>query len=405
MKKVFCFMVLLLIIPSKLYASNLELNSSKVIIYDPDTDYVLYEKDSDKISSVASLTKIMTTIVAIENIKDIKENIVITNDMLKNIPYDASRAGLKINDVVTYEDLLYASILPSGADATTALAINISGSVDSFVGKMNSKAKELKMYDTNFSNVTGYETENHYSTCNDLLKMLNYSLKNELFKKIYKTKSYVLTNGLFVNSTINKYNENLKLDLSNIIGSKTGYTPEAGLCMSAIINLDGKELILITLGAKRINNIPHNLMDTLSIINYYSSNYENKTIYKSENILFSIPVDNSKIDKYDIKLKNSIIKYLDKNDKISYKYNGLLKLDSTNKVNEKIASIKYYSENKLIHEEDIILDKKIEFSPIKYLLSNIYIVIIPLVVIFCIILVMIISLYNKNNKLLFRSKQ
>lgn len=405
MKKVFCFMVLLLIIPSKLYASNLELNSSKVIIYDPDTDYVLYEKDSDKISSVASLTKIMTTIVAIENIKDIKENIVITNDMLKNIPYDASRAGLKINDVVTYEDLLYASILPSGADATTALAINISGSVDNFVGKMNAKAKELKMYDTNFSNVTGYETKNHYSTCNDLLKMLNYCLKNELFKKIYKTKSYVLTNGLFVNSTINKYNENLKLDLTNIIGSKTGYTSKAGLCMSAIINLDGKELILITLGAKRINNIPHNLMDTLNIINYYSSNYENKTIYKSEDILFSIPVDNSKIDKYDIKLKNSIIKYLDKNDKISYKYNGLLKLDNTNKVNEKIGSIKYYSENKLIHEEDIILDKKIEFSPIKYLLSNIYIVIIPLVVIFCIILVMIISLYNKNNKLLFRSKQ
>lgn len=405
MKKVFYFTLLLLIIPSKLYASNLELNSSKVIIYDPDTDYVLYEKDSDKISSVASLTKIMTTIVAIENIKDIKENIVITNDMLKNIPNDASKAGLKINDVVTYEDLLYASILPSGADATTALAINISGSVDNFVGKMNAKAKELKMYDTNFSNVTGYETKNHYSTCNDLLKMLNYCLKNELFKKIYKTKSYVLTNGLFVNSTINKYNENLKLDLTNIIGSKTGYTSKAGLCMSAIINLDGKELILITLGAKHINNIPHNLMDTLSIINYYSSNYENKTIYKSEDILFSIPVDNSKIDKYDIKLKNSIIKYLDKNDKISYKYNGLLKLDNTNKVNEKIGSIKYYSENKLIHEEDIILDKKIEFSPIKYLLSNIYIVIIPLVVIFCIILVMIISLYNKNNKLLFRSKQ
>ena len=182
MKKVFYFTLLLLIIPSKLYASNLELNSSKVIIYDPDTDYVLYEKDSDKISSVASLTKIMTTIVAIENIKDIKENIVITSDMLKNIPYDASKAGLKVNDVVTYEDLLYASILPSGADATTALAINISGSVDNFVGKMNAKAKELKMYDTNFSNVTGYETKNHYSTCNDLLKMLNYCLKNELFK-------------------------------------------------------------------------------------------------------------------------------------------------------------------------------------------------------------------------------
>ena len=405
MKKVFYFTLLLLIIPSKLYASNLELNSSKVIIYDPDTDYVLYEKDSDKISSVASLTKIMTTIVAIENIKDIKENIVITSDMLKNIPYDASKAGLKVNDVVTYEDLLYASILPSGADATTALAINISGSVDNFVGKMNAKAKELKMYDTNFSNVTGYETKNHYSTCNDLLKMLNYCLKNELFKKIYKTKSYVLTNGLFVNSTINKYNENLKLDLSNIIGSKTGYTPKAGLCMSAIINLDGKELILITLGAKHMNNIPLNLMDTLNIINYYSSNYENKTIYKSEDILFSIPVDNSKIDKYDIKLKNSIIKYLDKNNKISYKYNGLLKLDSNNKINEKIGSVKYYSENKLIHEEDIILDKKIEFSPIKYLLSNIYIVIIPLIVIFCIILIMIISLYNKNNKLLFRSKQ
>lgn len=397
MKKVFCFILLLLIIPSKLYASDLELNSSKFIIYDPDDNYVLYEKDSDKISSIASLTKIMTTIVAIENIKDINEKVIITNNMLKNIPYDASKAGLKVNDVVTYEDLLYASILPSGADATTSLAISISGSVDDFVYKMNEKAEELMMYDTYFSNVTGYEIKNHYSTCNDLLKMLNYCLKNELFRKIYKTKSYVLTNGLFVNSTINKYNENLKLDLSNIIGSKTGYTSKAGLCMSAIINSNGKELILITLGASRINNVPYNLMDTLKIINYYNSNYENKTIYKSKDILFSIPVENSKIDKYNIKLKNSVIKYLNKNAKISYKYDGLLKLDSNNKVNEKIGTIKYYSENKLIHEEDIILNKKIEFSLVKYLLSNIYIVIISLSVIFSIILIIIISSCKKNK--------
>ena len=398
MKKFYFFLLILIFFPIRLYAVNLDLNSKQAIIYNPKSDYILYEKNSDKISQLASLTKIMTTIVAIENIDNIKEKVIITKDMLKNIPIDASVAGLKVGDTITYEDLLYASILPSGADATTALAISISGSTSKFIKLMNDKAKDLLMYNTNFCNVTGYDIDNHYSTPNDILKLLNYSLKNKLFKEIYMTRSYKLTNGLYVNSTINKYNKNLKLDTSNILGSKTGYTQKAGLCMSAIINCNGEELILITLGAERKNGVPNNLTDTLNIIKYYSENYENKTIYESGKTLFSIPVINCKTDKYNVKLKNNITRYLKKDDdlsKISYKYNGIKELSSKNKIKEKIGKVEYYYDNILIYEEDIILDKKLEFSFFKYICSNIYIILIFIVFI---LISVGICIYFKNRK-------
>ena len=134
MKKLLYFCLLFVwMIPSIVFSKDLELSSKEYLLYDLDKNMVLYEKDSDKIVSIASLTKIMTTIVAIENIDDFNETVYITYDMLKDIPWDSSVAGLSIGDEVTYLDLLYASILPSGADATNSLAISLTGSIDNFV--------------------------------------------------------------------------------------------------------------------------------------------------------------------------------------------------------------------------------------------------------------------------------
>ena len=198
------FIILILFFPIIVNALDFpETYSDSLIIYDLTDDNIIYSVSENSKRSIASLTKIATTITAILNIKDLSEKVTITKEILDTVRWDASRAGLKVGDIVTYEDLLYASILPSGADATNALAISLFDSIDNMVFKMNELARSLNMNDTSFVNTTGLDAENHYSTANDVLTLLKYALNNKLFKKIYTTKEYTLTNGLVVKSTIN----------------------------------------------------------------------------------------------------------------------------------------------------------------------------------------------------------
>ena len=162
-----------LFIPCILSALEIEgLYSKNVIVYNKDENKIIYEKNSEDTVSIASLTKIMTTLVSIENIKDLNEKVTITEKMLSSVPWDASVAGLQVGDVVTYEDLLYASMLPSGADATDSLAISLTGSISNFVEKMNDLAKKLNLTGLKFSNTTGYDAAGHYGTAKDILKLL-----------------------------------------------------------------------------------------------------------------------------------------------------------------------------------------------------------------------------------------
>ena len=313
MKKLLYFCLLFVwMIPSIVFSKDLELSSKEYLLYDLDKNMVLYEKDSDKIVSIASLTKIMTTIVAIENIDDFNETVYITYDMLKDVPWDSSVAGLSIGDEVTYLDLLYASILPSGADATNSLAISLTGSIDNFVDMMNDKAQELNLFDTHFSNTTGYDIDNHYSTANDILKLLVYSLSNQTFKKIYTTNKYTLSNGLEIESTLNKYNNKINFNTKNIVGSKTGFTENAGLCMTSLINIENNNFIFISLDAEYEDGIAHNLIDTINVISYVSK------IYEEKNILFSIPIKYSILDYYDIYIDDSLFISKYNNSDISY---------------------------------------------------------------------------------------
>lgn len=401
MKKILYLLLITLLIPIYVSAKEIpKLYSDKVLLYEPDTKEILYEVKSEEKASIASLTKIMTTIVAIENIKDLNEVVTITRDMMSEIPYDASVAGLKVGDKVTYEDLLYASILPSGADATTALAHGISGTTDKYIELMNKKAEELGLKNTHYSNVTGYDIDNHYSTAKEVLDLLLYSLENPLFKKIYETKTYTLTNGLKVESTVNKYNKTLGYDTSRIIGSKTGYTGDAGLCMSAVIRSNNKDLILVTLGADYSRKSPYNLIDTLNIIEYLDENYDSKVVYEKGTELVKIDVKNSNVDEYTVKVPTDVVKYVEvdyKEEDLKYEYDGLDELSYKNKKDEKIGHVNYYYKNKLFYDEDIYLVEEIKFSLPKYFMSHIVeVVAIIVIVIFSIF---IISSKKKRKKL------
>lgn len=396
MKKI-CWLLLILLLPLKVLGLTLpELHSKNVLLYDPKDEKVLYEIGSDEVINIASLTKIMTTITAIENIDDLNKEVEITEAILKEVPSDASVAELKVGDKVTMLDLLYASMLPSGADATTALAHTISGNTPAFVELMNENASKLGLTKTHFVNVTGYDVDNHYSTPKEVLKILLYALQNDLFKSIYETKEYTLTNGLVVKSTINYYNQNNTLDTSSIIGSKTGYTDDAGLCMASLIKVKDRELILITLGAKRIWSSPYNIIDALTVIDYLNNNYKDVLITSKNDVIKEIPVEDSKIKSYKIKVNDDIYYYTDefKEDELKIEYEGKEKLSYRNKLGEKIGTVKITYEGEDI-TKDIILNEKIEPSLLEFVKNNpVYLM--PFGI--CLILIIFCLFYQKMNK-------
>lgn len=354
-----------------------QVNSKIVEVYDMTDDKVLYEVDSNKVSSLASLTKIATTITAIENINNLDEQVIITNSILNTVDSEASVAGLRVGDKLTYRDLLYASMLPSGADATNSIAILSSGSISNFVDKMNELVNRIGLHNTHFVNVTGLDVSNHYSTADDVRKLLVYSLKNPLFKEIYSAKQYTLSNGLTVKSTlIGRYKSNI--DTSKIIGSKTGFTLDAGYCLSSVSTINNHDMIIIVLKANNSGINYYNVIDTLKLLEFVETNYKEAILVKKGQLIKQIPVDLSNIDNYKILATNDITKYLpidyDKQ-KIKIDYKGLTKLSFKNKKGEKLGTINYYYDNELVFKENAILNKNIKIDFIKVIKKYYYIVI------------------------------
>ena len=375
MKKILLLIILLLfpIYTNALTYPNLHYKSA--LIYDMTDNKLLYELNTKEQRSIASLTKIVTTITALESIDDLTDEVTITNSMLSKVRWDASIAGLKAGETYTYEDLLYASILPSGADATISLAISTSGSIDNFVKKMNELTDRIGMTNSNFVNVHGLDEKGHYSTAEDIHKLLMYCLKNPKFKEIYTTKEYQLSTGKIVKSTVKTTGNRIGKDTSRILGSKTGFTLGAGLCMSAIINSDNHEILIITLGATPNTGNTYHVLDTLELINFIDDSYNIETISKKDTKLISIPVSLSKQESYDIKTTKDITKFLEKDyDKslIKVEYKGKEKLSYKDKLNTKIGTITYTYNQEIISTEEVILNIEIKPDYIKILLKYKY---------------------------------
>ena len=323
MKKSIISIFLFLFFIVNINASETNLSSQRYILYNLNDNEVIDAKKEHERVSIASLTKIMTVIVAIENIKDYNAKVKITSPMVDTIAWDVVKAGFKKGQVVTYNDLLYGAILPSGADAVNALAISISGSEAKFVSLMNKKVKELGLKDTSFSNVVGLYGKNNYSSAYDMAKILMYALKNEKFKIVFETKQYKLSTGKVVNSTLSYYNTKLNKDISFIKGAKTGYIEEALYCLASTASLDGVDYLFVSLNAK--TNTDH-INDHITEYKYFSSNYGYKNVVSKTDKMLTLKVKYSKEKVVNIYPNIEIEKYL-KNDftkeDLVYSYDGI----------------------------------------------------------------------------------
>lgn len=242
-----------------------QINSRIALIYDRTSGKIMYEKNGNKQTPMASTTKIMTAIVVLEN-ANLKD--VVTIDS-KAAGMGGSRLGLKMNDKITVNDLLYGLMLRSGNDAAVALANYVGGSIEGFAEMMNAKAKEMGLTNSHFVVPHGLDNEGHYTTAYELAKMADYALQIEKFKEIVSTYSTTITiNGY--PKAINNTNKLLG-SVAGVYGVKTGFTNGAGRCLVAACERDNLDIITVIIGADTNNQRTE---DSKELIEYAYKEFE-----------------------------------------------------------------------------------------------------------------------------------
>lgn len=395
MKKVLSFIFVFILFMVRVNAVELDISSKNAILYNMDSGEVLYEKDADEKVSIASLTKIMTALVSIENIKDLDSHVVLTTDDFKGlVEANAVTAGFTKGEVVTYRDLLYGLLLPSGADAAKALARNIAGSEENFIKMMNEKVGEMNLKNTHFSTVIGLDDDNNYSTAREVALIFKEALKNEDLKTIITTKEYTSSDGkVKFHSTIQSNAKKFEIDVPYILGGKTGTTTDAGLCLATIAKENDVNYMLVTLGALYDKKAPHNIEDAQTIYDYFIENYGNHIIVDKETPFTEINVKYGSEKTLKLYPTKNITKYLendyDKND-IKYVYDGREEITAFTKKGEKLGTLEIYYQDDLIDKENIVLTESLQFSILEFAKENI-VIILSIITVLVVIVVFIIK--------------
>lgn len=281
-----------------------ELSASSALLIERNSGTVLYEKDADAKVYPASMTKIMTCMLAIENGK-LSDTVTVSANALEGLTEEGSTANLKVGERMTLQDLLYCLMLSSANEAANVVAEYVSGSIDAFVALMNTRAAELGCTGTHFANTHGLHDENHYTTARDLAIITEAALKTATFRSICSTASYTVgatnlsaarnlstTNRMIVKSTDNAYYD------SRVTGVKTGYTTPAGRCLTATAESGTMSLLSVVCGCPtrilesgdlEFGSFP----DTKLLLDYGFSNYTFETVLNTLYPITEIPVKNA----------------------------------------------------------------------------------------------------------------
>ena len=211
-------------------------SATAAVLLDADTGEILYEKNAQQQMLIASITKIMTALVALES-APLQQEIAVTQAHM----VEGSSMYLAPGERVTVEELLYGLMLCSGNDAALALAEGCCGSIEAFVAQMNDKAAQLGMTGTSFANPNGLDDENHYSTALDMARLAAYAVRNPAFVRLCSTMQMSTAQR-----TMSNHNRLLR-SLEGCIGLKTGYTMAAGRTLVSCVVRDGRTLVAVTL--------------------------------------------------------------------------------------------------------------------------------------------------------------
>jgi D-alanyl-D-alanine carboxypeptidase (penicillin-binding protein 5/6) len=234
-----------------------EISATGAMIMDADSKVVLYAKNPDLRSSTASTIKIMTALVALNYFK--------LSDILTvyKPSNDGSVLGLTQDEKMTFEDLLYAMLLPSANDAALTIAENYPGGEPAFINAMNSKAKNFELYNTHYSDSAGLADEGDYTTPFDLARLASFAMQNSEFRKIVGTKEQVISD-ITSTQVYDLKNLNILLGEDGVNGVKTGYTEEAGQVLVTSKDEQGKTIIIVVMGSADRFGDTQKLLDLVS---------------------------------------------------------------------------------------------------------------------------------------------
>ena len=275
-----------------------DITAPNLILAETKTGRILYERNVDKQIYPASLTKLMTAILVVEN-SELDEIVTVSENAVISVPAGYVNSNLQVGEELTVEDLLYVMLIPSANDAANALAEHVGGSIESFSTMMNSRAKELGCTSSNFTNPSGLHQEEHYTTTRDLFYISQEAIQNKTIQKILGTTTYTLpsTNKytgekrVFTTTNYMIRGSLTKFYCDYCIGAKTGYTGEAKNCVVEFAKKDGIELTAIIMG-ENANVKGQKFLDAKIMFEYVFKHYKNEQVATKNQKYETIKINN-----------------------------------------------------------------------------------------------------------------
>ena len=341
-----------------LYASANEntlkgVSASSACLIEAESGKVLYSKNAQKRLPMASTTKIMTAILALESGLSLDRVITVSKDC---VGIEGSSLYLKEGERITLEALLYGLLLSSANDAACAIAVAVCGSVEDFVELMNDKASSLGLTNTHFANPHGLNDENHYTTALDLAHLMAYCVENKIFVTISGCEKRVFSNDeAFLRVMIN-HNRLLRANIG-IIAGKTGFTKVSGRCLVTCAQNENLRLIAVTL------NAPNDWQDHTNLYTFGFSSYERLVF---DGVSLALPVISGKNDSALVKSETCSVFQVKSDGQISVEINAPRFLYAEIDEGEKVGEIIYRQNGKIIAKSPLFAYEKIEKVKYKF---------------------------------------
>lgn len=355
-----CLLIGTLSLEVKAENPQLSINADVYVLLDSISGRILLEKNSTEKRAMASTTKIMTAIIALEQ-GNLQSQVVVS-------PRAASIGGssffLKTGETFSLENILYGLLLPSGNDAAVAIAEYIGGTEENFVKMMNEKAVELGALNTHFKNPHGLDEPGHYTTAKDLALIARYAWNIYKFREIVQTKSKEIKDGNYTRQIFNTNKLLWEFDGAN--GIKTGYTGKAGKCLVASAFKNDFQLLSIVLGTHS------HFGDSFQLLNYGFNNYKQTTLAKKSKNYATIPVQNGTFDEIELGIKSNINLPLSKREKFRLKPVVPKKTKAPINKGQQIGELQVYIDENLVHSAPLFAMKDVEVKNYKYILNKIF---------------------------------
>ncbi len=351
--------------------------AESAILIDADTGIVLYEKDADSKRYPASITKILTTLLTIENCK-LDDKIKHSHNAIFGIGPGSSHIGMRENEEITVEQAIYGIMLASANEVCMAVAEHIGGSVENFMKIANNRLKEIGAKNTHFANPHGFHDDNHYTTARDMALIMKEAIKNETFVKVINTYSYTIPPTNIVNEPRYLHNSNKFINPYNnfyyeyCVGGKTGFTDQAGNTLVTYCKKDDMNLISVVLKDQGTNTY----VDSKKLMEYGFTLFEEKKLFDKEsytgitNTIQTFHDQTIDLGKISVVPADDFTSFVPKNidtSKITTKINLPEQVDGPVKIGDKVGSLDviYTDDNnsQTLGQVDLVSNTKIDLIP------------------------------------------